>query len=126
MRRASQIAASLACVAIILGGARYAYAREAVRHTDLGALYQDINQKSFDGKLPDVEVQWDDLTTEDAYGMTFINDTAAAYSIELDRRTVTNAGFLREVVQHETCHVFTGPAGRDHGAEWTACMERFH
>jgi hypothetical protein len=60
MRRASQFVISAISLAVILGGTRYAYAREAVRHTNLHALYQEINRESFDGKLPDVEVYWDD------------------------------------------------------------------
>jgi predicted SprT family Zn-dependent metalloprotease len=87
----------------------------------LGRAIQQINRESFDGKLPDVEVYWDDLTEKDAYGITLFDDTTP-YWIKLDRRTVTSASFLREVVQHEMCHVYPGPAGDDHGAEWQTCM----
>ena len=70
MRRSSQCLISAISLAVILAGARYAYSREAVRHTDLDTLYQQINRESFEGKLPKVDVTWDDLTAEDAYGIT--------------------------------------------------------
>jgi len=33
-------------------------------------VYQQINRESFDGKLRDVVLDWDDLTKPDASGMT--------------------------------------------------------
>ena len=122
MRRSSQFAVFVVCVAVTLGGARYAYAREAVRHTDLDALYQQINRESFDGKLPEVEIYWDDLTEKDAYGITSFDGSVD--SIRLDRRTVTSAGGAGSGAARIVSRLCRA-AGSEHGDEWKACMERF-
>jgi hypothetical protein len=75
MRRSFQLLICLAAIAVILVGARYAIGREAVRDTNLHDLYQQINQESFGGKLQTVTVNWDDLTKQDAVGMTDFDST---------------------------------------------------
>ena len=47
MRNRSQLAASVACLAVIFGGIRYAVAREHAHDTDLHAAYQQINREYF-------------------------------------------------------------------------------
>jgi predicted SprT family Zn-dependent metalloprotease len=116
---------SAVAVAVILFGARYAYGRERLRHADLHAWYQQINQESFDGKLQDVSVEWGDLSGDDADGMTrFYNDGSA--TIEIDR-TLTTERQAREVLRHEACHVWVrdGVRVEMHGAEFRECMRRF-
>jgi predicted SprT family Zn-dependent metalloprotease len=127
MRRAVQITVSLACLAVILFGARYAWGRERLRQTDLQIVYQQINQESFNGELTDVVVEWSELP--DDYGeTTFYDDGRVA--IRIDRESVADDEQLTETMQHEMCHVATrdevAKTGQDaHGAAFQSCMARF-
>ena len=126
MRRAIQITVSLACVAIVLFGARYALGRERVRKTDLVRLYQQINLESFDGALPDVVVKWGSL--KDANGETQFSEGLKV--IDIDRASVTSEEQLVKTVQHDACHVYTHAVveetGQDaHGEAFQSCMKRF-
>ena len=125
MRRSIQFAISVVAVAVILAGARYAIARESLRDTNLHEIYERINQESFDGKLPNVPVTWDDLAKQDALGITDFDESGKAFSIELDRKEITDADDLRRVLRHEACHVFTGHLDDAHGVAWQDCMEGF-
>src|ERR1700726_238983 len=66
-----ELGISVVLVAIILCAVHYAVAREQLRKLDLDVLYQDVNRESFGRELPDVPVEWADLT--DKYGVTTYN-----------------------------------------------------
>jgi predicted SprT family Zn-dependent metalloprotease len=122
VRRTIQLSVSLACLVIIGAGARYAYGREQLRRMDPHEVYQETNRDSFQSALPDVRVTWADLDGE-RYGTTrFYEDGSAA--IEVDKGSVLSEGMLREVVEHETCHIAVG-SGEAHGEKWQTCMRRF-
>jgi hypothetical protein len=112
-------------VAVICAGATYSYDRERLRHADLLAWYQQINQEKFGGKLQDAPVEWGDLTEDDANGMTYFYSGGAA-RIKIDRKTVTSEKRALEVLRHEECHVFVNrQEAEEHGAMFQECMKRF-
>jgi predicted SprT family Zn-dependent metalloprotease len=118
---------SLAGVAIILFGTRYAWGPEHLRQTDLPNLYQQINAQSFDGSLPNVAVEWSQLP--DNYGETRFYDDGRV-EIGIDRESVTDDEELRETMQHEMCHVATHDDvvplhPDDHGDLFQSCMKGF-
>lgn len=128
MRRLVLFIVSLGCLGIVLGGAGYADSRAELRQTDLHRLYQDINQESFDGKLPDIPVRWGDLSKDDAYGITHF-DKEVPYSMELDRRSVRSESFALDVIRHESCHIATIHEVKrlkedPHGRTFAECMSR--
>ena len=84
MRRFFQITVSVAAVALILLGARYAYSRESVHNVNLYERYQQINRESFDAKLPYVSVSWTDLSSQNADGITSFDGNDRPVSIELE------------------------------------------
>ena len=121
------LAASLACLAVIFGSIRYAVARERVRDTDLHAVYQQINREYFAGELEDARIQWGSLT--DATAKTYTYEDGSV-RIVLDMQSNTTESDLRENLRHESCHVMTHFAveasGEDaHGTAWQKCMQRF-
>src|SRR5208337_909380 len=61
--------AQVVCLAVLLAGAKYAVARERLRHADLHEVYQRINQQYFSGRLPDAFVHWGHL--DNAIGRTY-------------------------------------------------------
>ena len=124
MRRFFQITVSVAAVALILLGARYAYSRESVHNVNLYERYQQINRESFDAKLPYVSVSWTDLSSQNADGITSFDGNDRPVSIELDRRRITSERDLRAVLRHEACHVSVGERIA-HGSAWQRCMDRF-
>lgn len=127
MRNRSQLAASVACLAVIFGGIRYAVAREQVRDTNLHAAYQQINRDYFAGELEDARIQWDSLTDATAKTYTYADGSVR---IVLDAQSNTSESAIRENLRHESCHVMTHvgveASGEDaHGATWQKCMQRF-
>jgi predicted SprT family Zn-dependent metalloprotease len=128
VRRLVLFIVSLGCLGIVLGGAGYADSRAELRQTDLHRLYQDVNQESFDGKLPDIPVRWGDLSKDDAYGITHF-DREVPYSMELDRRSVRSESFALDVIRHESCHIATIHEVKrrkedPHGATFAECMSK--
>jgi len=136
--------AATACLGMALRGSTYAASfrhrnfvsarpehRSFLNQTgqeDLHGFYQQINQDSFDGKLPDVRVNWGDLTAADAYGITHF-DRGTPYLMELDRETVRSESFALDVIRHESCHIATNHEAKQrnedpHGPTFTACMAR--
>jgi hypothetical protein len=127
VRKSVQIGVSMVCVAVILGGARYAWARESFRLTDLHSVYQEINRESFGGQLMDATVEWAEL--DNAYGETRADEDSA--DIKIDPRLVTSEAKLQEIMSHEACHVATvteAEARQEdaHGKIWSECMRRFN
>ena len=113
---------------MILGGAGYADSRSEIRQADLQRFYQQVNQESFAGKLPEVTVSWGDLNKDDAYGITHFKKEVA-YSMEIDRKSVKTESFALDVIRHESCHIATIHEVKRlkedaHGAAFAACMER--
>jgi len=113
---------------MILGGAGYADSRTEIHQADLHRFYQQVNQESFAGKLPDVPVSWGDLTKDDSYGITHFNKEVP-YSMELDRKSVRSESFAFDVIRHESCHIATIHDVKrlkedPHGAIFAACMAR--
>jgi hypothetical protein len=128
VRRSVQLAVSLACLALIGMGARYAYAREMLRNSDPHDVFVQVNRASFDGMLPDVPVTWV-LHLDDAYAKTRTYENGTA-DIVVSRELVTSESRLRETLQHESCHLLTYDEAAslgedDHGRLWQACMKRF-
>jgi hypothetical protein len=128
MRRLALFLVAFACLAVILGGAEHAASREQLQQTDLQRLYQEVNQESFSGRLPEVSVRWGNLTKDDAYGVTHFQK-GVPYAIEVDRQSVKTESFALDVLRHESCHIATiGEAklrNEDrHGALFVACMSR--
>jgi predicted SprT family Zn-dependent metalloprotease len=127
MRRWLQIAVSMACLIVILLGARLVWAKEHIRQTDLHAFYQQINRASFDGKLPDAQVGW--LQMDNAAGLTKAYRNPV--QIWIDPRDATTDTELLDTVRHEMCHVSVHEAvelaGEDqHGNLFQACLAKFN
>ena len=85
VNRSLQAMISVFCVIVILLGANYARGREVVRHTDLQALYNQVNRNSFQGALPPATIEWSDIP--DAYGRTIIY-VDGGVDIKVDRASV--------------------------------------
>lgn len=108
-------------------------AAENLHHTDLRPLYEEINLASFDGMLPvDVPVSWANLSSNrycgNCGGMTDWDSGSPA--IRLNTATVKTEKGMRELLQHEMCHVAVNDEairiGQDaHGPLFQECMKRF-
>jgi predicted SprT family Zn-dependent metalloprotease len=119
---------AFACLGALLGGAEHASSRTMLQQADLQRLYGQVNRESFSGKLPQVPVNWGDLTKDDAYGVTHFKNEIPL-SMEVDRRSVQSESFALDVIRHESCHIATiHEANRlkedKHGATFAACMSR--
>jgi predicted SprT family Zn-dependent metalloprotease len=127
MRNRSQLAASVACLAVIFGGIRYTVARENIRDINLHAVYQQINRENFAGELEDARIQWGSLTDATAKTYTYADGSVR---IVLDAQSNTQESDIQENLRHESCHVMTHAAveasGEDaHGLTFESCMKRF-
>src|ERR1700747_2367158 len=94
---------SLASLAVIFFGCRYAYAREQVRRTDLPETYRAINRLFFKSELPAATVVWADLPPDRMGETVFIDGRP---EIHIDRRSHTDEIELLDTVGHEACHVY--------------------
>lgn len=110
-----------------------ALAAEALHHTDLRPLYDEINLAHFDGMLPvNVPVSWANLSSNrycgGCGGMTDWDSGRPA--IRINTATVKTEQGMRELLQHEMCHVAVNDEairnGQDpHGPLFQECMKRF-
>ena len=106
---------------------------ELLQETYFPYLYNKINRDHFGGQLPtDVLVSWADLRSNaDCGGCGGITDyDSGRPAIRINTDKVKTEKSLRELMQHEMCHVAVFEAGakneRDpHGPQWQACMNRF-
>ena len=124
-KRRLQIAVSVVFLAVIGLGARYVFARESLRDQDLMPLYQQTGQVLFGDETPEARVAWSNLGKEYGTEQTFNDDSI---EILIDRDLVTSKKQLREVMQHEVCHVYVDRLGGEsveHGRLWHDCMKRF-
>jgi predicted SprT family Zn-dependent metalloprotease len=90
---------------------------------NLHRFYRQINAESFNGQLPDVQIEWSDLTEQK--GLTHWMDDGS-FIIGVDRSANPNESELRDTVQHEACHVSTLPdidKGDPHGPAFQKCIE---
>jgi len=116
------------CLALLLAGAKFAVARERLRHADLQAQYELINRQYFSGELPNAYVHWGHL--ENAVGKTYTyKDGSIRIALDLD--SISDEKDVRETLRHETCHVKTyrdvQAASQDpHGTLFEVCMTRFN
>jgi hypothetical protein len=117
-----KILTAIAALSVIVCGARYAYARESLRKTDLEAWYQEDNAKYFAGELESVRVRWGDLRAEGYLGVTQGN--SRGLEIVLDRNELRTEADARDVLHHEICHVSTLDEMPMHGPEFQECMRR--
>jgi hypothetical protein len=119
-----QVLVSVACIAVIGFGARFAIGQERFRRDDfLKQEYQDINRQYYGGALPDIPVTWEELPSDRA-AETGASDDGPLY-IKVDRAKVSGIEDVREDLRHESCHVFTNSeaaTGSMHGPEWRECM----
>ncbi len=106
-------------LAVIFFSVRYAVAHEAIRSLDLHREYERINQRSFDGTLPDVSIGWTKLPDE--FGETVSDDDAIRILIDPEQNTTAEE--LERTISHEACHVAVG--NKDYGPEFQDCMKRF-
>jgi predicted SprT family Zn-dependent metalloprotease len=127
MRR---IAISLACLAAILACSDRASAEwRRLNNADLHALYQQINQKYFRGRLRDVPVVWGNLATHSAMGETQFSQDHIR--IEVDPKWNRTQDHLIAVLEHEACHVYSVQSGmrlskeQSHGPSFQSCMTRY-
>jgi|SRR5271170_2076307 len=117
----------LLSVATIFFGVRYAIGREQLRSPDhLHALYQKTNGEFFDSKLPDVALEVEDLSNDNAEGETYMmNDR---FVVVLDPKWNTSESEALDTMRHESCHVATWDVTdpKDpHGPPFQECMKRF-
>jgi hypothetical protein len=98
---------ALLSLATIFFGVRYAIGREQLRSPDhLHALYQETNREFFDGKLQDVVLKVEDLSDENAEGVTYrMNDI---FVVVLDPKWNTSKHEALDTMRHESCHVLLG------------------
>jgi hypothetical protein len=95
---------------------------EARRNIDPQRSYRQINRDYFAGQLEDLPVKWADLTDE--YGETLL-DGDRAVSISIDPQTNKTSEAVVETLRHESCHIYTGLAGNDHGPAFQVCINRY-
>lgn len=117
----------LLSVATIFFGVRYAIGREQLRSPGhLHALYQKTNREFFDSKLPDVALEVEDLSNDNAEGETYMmNDR---FVVVLDPKWNTSESEALDTMRHESCHVATWDVTdpKDpHGPPFQECMKRF-
>ena len=60
----------------------------------------------------------------DDYGETVL-DGDRPVSIYLDPQANDTADELMDTIRHESCHVYLGSAGNNHGPAFQTCMARF-
>jgi hypothetical protein len=121
-----RILVSLLSLAVIFFGVRYAVGREHLRSPDhLHALYQETNKKFFDGKLQDVVLKVEDLSNDNAEGVTY-KKTEDTFVVVLDPKWNTSEDEALDTMRHESCHVATwGEEPEQHGPRFQECMKRF-
>jgi predicted SprT family Zn-dependent metalloprotease len=118
-----QFVVSLAASAVILSGARYAYARECLRRADLHAWFVELNQTKFAGRLPDASVSWAGQRGRLGSTQGFAD---GSFVIMLDPDEITTEQQAREVLRHEACHVATWAEPEEHGSQWQSCMSKLN
>jgi hypothetical protein len=106
---------------------------ERLHHTDLRALYDQINADSFGGRLRgDVAIFWANLRTNpicrNCAAMTDYD--AGRPRIRFDDEKVESENSLQVLMEHEMCHVATLEKAKKnkqdaHGPLWQGCMRRF-
>lgn len=90
-------------------------------NAQLNLWAQGINDGYFGGKLPNVPVQWGDLTLLQDIGITLGNETPN--QIVLDRKMNPSDKQALMTLLHEECHVATWNKQLDvHGSLWKKCM----
>ena len=118
-----KVLVSIAALAVILFGCRYAYGREQLRKADLKSWYQEDNAQFFDGQLPSVYIWWGNLKKQEALGITEVSDEGYL-EIVLDRYELTTGAEARAVLHHEECHTLTWGEEPVHGPQFQACKAR--
>lgn len=117
----------LLSVATIFFGVRYAIGREQLRSPDhLHALYQKTNREFFEGKLQDVVLEVEDLSDENAEGVTYRMNNK--FVVVLDPKWNTSEHEALDTMRHESCHVATWDVtdpNDPHGPPFQECMKRF-
>ncbi len=113
-------AISVAALAVIIFGCRYAYGRERLRNS-LSVWYGEDNVRYFDGQLPPVYLRWDNLQSEDALGITQTNENGYL-EVVLDFYQLRSDQDAREVLHHEMCHIATWGSEPVHGPAFQTCM----
>ena len=114
---------SLAALAVILFGVRFAYGREQLRKANLHAWYEQDNARFFDGELPDAYIRWEGLQKEEWLGVTEVSELGYL-EIVLDPYELTTEAEVRSVLHHEECHAATWGEEPAHGPQFQACKER--
>jgi hypothetical protein len=130
VRRLIQVLISLAAVAVILFGARYAIAQERLHDVNLRQLYLQMNDQYFTGELDTtVPVSWGDPGVGNDAVTRYGKNADSTSEIVIDRGAAASEERLLYLMGHEQCHLKTRAerwAGQDvHGEAWQACMERF-
>ena len=88
-------------------------------------MYLQTGQVAFGDDTPEARVQWSNLGKDYATEQTFNDDSI---EILIDRDLVTSEKQLRQVMEHEVCHVYVDRQGGEaveHGALFQSCMSRF-
>ena len=114
------------CLAVIFGGAAFAYNRESLR-ASVPDIYRETNKKYFNGELPPVPIAITDLSGEDTETETILAMTRfdGSFTMDIDLNRIHSKQELTETIRHEECHIFVGPEEREHGSNFRACMKRF-
>jgi hypothetical protein len=116
---------SVACLAVIFFGCRYAYAREQVRYADPQKTFDETNRLYFNNQLPRTVAHSGYLT--EMLGGTY-QRYDGSFEIVIDLAANPDMAEYRDTVQHESCHVFvmsSSPDAEDHGDEFKTCMGRY-
>ncbi len=124
----ARILDSLLLLTVICFGVSYAVGRERLRHPDyLHALYQETNREFFGGQLPDAVLKVEDLSKDNAEGVTY-KETEDTFVIVLDPSLNTSKDEALATIRHESCHVATWDVmdpNDPHGPSFQECMKRF-
>ena len=89
----------------------------------LKARYQYYNLTYFDGRLPDVVIEYVDGAPNTFHGETVI-DTGLKPRIRLNRKLAWNADTTLITLLHEICHLATWEENETHGPEFYAERKR--
>ncbi len=115
-------------IAAMAGSVALANGRNSSATEPLQPVFEQINQSYFGGQLKNVEVEWADLKTEKARGVTRFYDQGSVV-VEIDRASNKNSRDVQVALGHEACHVAThaqiAQFSDVHGPVFQDCMRRF-
>lgn len=96
-------------------------AEEFKRPEALQKIYAEVNRQGFDGKLPDVRLDW--AVLKDASGVTYFDGKDFIILLDPDDNPTPEEAL--KTMKHEACHILTQEVTEpEHGPEFQKCKAR--